>query len=546
MARAGHDQLRRFGELGVPSFAFVNGAAMGGGVELALHCTYRTISSGAAAVALPECFLGLVPGWGGTYLLPNLVGVPKALEVIITNPLNQNRMLKGPKAFELGLADAMFEPADFIEESLGWAARVLTGAVEVSPPRRRPRRRRPGTAPSRRPAPRSDARLHGAAPAPYRALDLIAGAAYGDPRRGVRRRGRGAGRPDLQRGVPQRASTRSTSCSGGPSGRPGCPDAALARPVTMVGRRRCRADGLAAGAALRPAARGAGRHDRPRPGPGRRRCRPGARRDRRAAGQGPDQPGPGQPAQGPRDRLDLDRGVRPGRLRDRGGLRGALGQAAGLRRGREGRLGRVRAGDEHVLACPCPAMASGLEHPERVVGFHFFNPVAVLPLVEVVRAEATDDASLATAFAVGKTLRKSCVLVKDAPAFVVNRLLTRFLGEVMASVDEGTSHEVGRGGRRSARPAAQPVRAAPAGRAGRGPARRRDHARGLSRTGSRVSANLGRIVDGRQAGGLLLGRQGPAVHRRRDPGADPAGRLAADAPTSCASGPCRPWPRRSG
>jgi 3-hydroxyacyl-CoA dehydrogenase len=81
-------------------------------------------------------------------------------------------------------------------------------------------------------------------------------------------------------------------------------------------------------------------------------------------------------------------------------------------------------------------------HPERVVGFHFFNPVAVLPLVEVARAEQTDDATLATAFAVGKQLRKNCVLVKDAPAFVVNRLLTRFLGEVMASVDEGTAHEV--------------------------------------------------------------------------------------------------------
>jgi 3-hydroxyacyl-CoA dehydrogenase len=88
------------------------------------------------------------------------------------------------------------------------------------------------------------------------------------------------------------------------------------------------------------------------------------------------------------------------------------------------------------------AMASGLAHPERVVGFHFFNPVAVLPLVEVVRAQSTDDPSLATAFAVGKALRKSCVLVKDAPAFVVNRLLTRFLGEVLASVDGGTSHEV--------------------------------------------------------------------------------------------------------
>jgi 3-hydroxyacyl-CoA dehydrogenase len=88
------------------------------------------------------------------------------------------------------------------------------------------------------------------------------------------------------------------------------------------------------------------------------------------------------------------------------------------------------------------AMAAGLAHPERVVGFHFFNPVAVLPLVEVVRGAATDDASLATALAVGKNLKKSCVIVADRPAFVVNRLLTRFLGEVTRTVDEGTSFEV--------------------------------------------------------------------------------------------------------
>src|SRR6188768_3708904 len=84
------------------------------------------------------------------------------------------------------------------------------------------------------------------------------------------------------------------------------------------------------------------------------------------------------------------------------------------------------------------AMADGLAHPERVVGLHFFNPVAVLPLLKVVRAEQTDDATLATAFAVGKALKKSCVLVADAPAFVVNRLLTRFLGEVTSAVEQGT------------------------------------------------------------------------------------------------------------
>jgi len=88
------------------------------------------------------------------------------------------------------------------------------------------------------------------------------------------------------------------------------------------------------------------------------------------------------------------------------------------------------------------AIASELAHPERVVGFHFFNPVAVLPLVEVVRGERTDDASVATAFAVGKKLKKSCVLVKDAPAFVFNRLVTRALGEVIAAIDAGTPFEV--------------------------------------------------------------------------------------------------------
>jgi 3-hydroxyacyl-CoA dehydrogenase len=88
------------------------------------------------------------------------------------------------------------------------------------------------------------------------------------------------------------------------------------------------------------------------------------------------------------------------------------------------------------------AMSEELKHPERVVGFHFFNPVAVMPLVEVVRGTKTDDAALATAFAVGKQLKKACVLVKDAPAFVVNRLLTRFMSEIFAAVDAGTPLDV--------------------------------------------------------------------------------------------------------
>src|SRR5208282_3717668 len=132
VGRLGHEVFRRFGELDVPSFAFVNGAVLGGGLELALHCSYRTISSGVTAVAFPECFLGLLPGWGGTYLLPRLIGPAKALKLIVENPLSQNRMLSGPQALSLGIADALFEPADFLAESLRWAARVLTGVASVS------------------------------------------------------------------------------------------------------------------------------------------------------------------------------------------------------------------------------------------------------------------------------------------------------------------------------------------------------------------------------------------------------------------------------
>jgi 3-hydroxyacyl-CoA dehydrogenase len=87
-------------------------------------------------------------------------------------------------------------------------------------------------------------------------------------------------------------------------------------------------------------------------------------------------------------------------------------------------------------------ISADLDHPDRVVGFHFFNPVTVLPLVEIVRGRATDEEKLATAFAVAKTLRKNAVLVKDTTGFVVNRLLLRLIVEIFAEVDKGTPVQV--------------------------------------------------------------------------------------------------------
>jgi 3-hydroxyacyl-CoA dehydrogenase len=82
-------------------------------------------------------------------------------------------------------------------------------------------------------------------------------------------------------------------------------------------------------------------------------------------------------------------------------------------------------------------MASELKNPERVLGFHFFNPVAVLPLIEIIKTVRTSDLALATAFDVSRMLKKTAVLVKDSPAFLVNRILTRMLVDCLSLADEG-------------------------------------------------------------------------------------------------------------
>jgi 3-hydroxyacyl-CoA dehydrogenase/1,4-dihydroxy-2-naphthoyl-CoA synthase len=439
IGRLGPDAFRRFGELAVPSFAFVNGAALGGGVELPLHCTYRTVSSGVGAIALPECFLGLVPGWGGTYLLPNLVGPEKAVEVIIANSLNTNTMLNGPKAFALGIFDAIFEPADFLEQSLVWAGDVVSGRrqVERTPVERDEQLWEGALKVGKKLA---DAKVHGAAPAPYRALDLIRLARTAD--RDTAFEAESQALADLTMGDELRRSLYAFDLVNRRAKKPaGAPDRALARPVTSIGvvgaglmasqlallfARRLQVPVVLTDLDQARVDKGVayvhGEIDTLR---AKKRVSPDAANRLKALVTG---------STSKDDFAEADLVIE------------AVFEELGVKK-------QVFAEVEAFVKPDCVLMtntsslsvtdmAADLEHPERVVGFHFFNPVAVLPLVEVVRAERTDDATLATAFAVGKELKKSCVLVKDAPAFVVNRLLTRFLGEVTRAVDEGTPVEV--------------------------------------------------------------------------------------------------------
>ncbi|MFJ4092742.1 3-hydroxyacyl-CoA dehydrogenase NAD-binding domain-containing protein [Kitasatospora sp. NPDC089913] len=435
IGKGGHEVFKRIAALPVPTFAFYNGAAMGGGVEVGLHCDYRTVSAGVPAFSLPEVFLGLVPGWGGCSILPNLIGPAKAVKVIIENSMAQNKQLKGKDVFELGIADAIFEPADFLEQSLLWAAGVLKGDVAVAREEiDRGKAWDDAVAWGRMVA---DAKVHGAAPAAYRALDIIAQVKDQDLQAGFD--AEDAALADLIMGGELRSGIYAFNLVQRRAKRPvGAPDKSLARPVSKVG---VVGAGLMASQLALLFAR---RLEVPV-------VLTDIDQERVDKGVG-------------YVHAEIDKLLDKGRIgkdkanRLKGLVSGSLDKAAAFGDAdfvieavfeEMGVKQTVFADLENVVSPTCvlatntsslsvTEMASKLKHPERVVGFHFFNPVAILPLLEIVRGEKTDDVSLATAFGVSKKLKKTAVLCKDAPAFVVNRILTRFMGEIQGIIDEGT------------------------------------------------------------------------------------------------------------
>ncbi|MGW0433139.1 3-hydroxyacyl-CoA dehydrogenase NAD-binding domain-containing protein [Micromonospora sp. NPDC003197] len=432
IGRLGHRVYARLKDSTVPTFAFVNGAALGGGLELALHCHYRTVSGGAAALALPEVSLGLVPGWGGTQLLPNLIGIPMAAQIIIQNPLTQ-KTLKPKQAAEYGIADILLEPADFLERSLEWAAGVVKGEITVSRPEV-DKDMWDGVLYFAKQ--QLDQRLHGAVPSANRALELLGLAKEASFADGTAAEDEALA--DLLMSEELRSSLYSFDLVQRRAKKPvGAPDKELARKVTKVG---------IVGAGLM-ASQLALLFARRLQVPVVLTDLDQARVDAGVAYVHKEIDkllGKGRLDEGTAAKLrglvtgSVDKSV----FADANFVIEAVFEDLKVKKQVWAELEQI-VSPETVLATntsslSVSAMAAELKHPERVVGFHFFNPVAVLPLLEIVRGEQTDDASLATAFAVGKQLRKSCVLVKDAPAFVVNRLLTRFLGEIFAAVDAGT------------------------------------------------------------------------------------------------------------
>lgn len=438
IAQLGHAVLGRLSKLGVPSFSFVNGLALGGAVEVALHSTYRTVDSSAAAIALPEVFLGMVPGWGGATLLPNLIGIENALEVIISNPLKQNRTLKPQQAFELGMFDAIFGPASYLEDSLRWADGVLAGTVKVE------RRNLPGKLEKLTRWPIAikvargmlESRIGTVPRAPYLALELMDKARSGSPEEGFAREDEAIA--ELISGDQFVASMYAFDLVQKRAKRPvGAPAKGLARTVSKVGV-------IGAGLMASQFALLFARRlqvpvlitdiDQARVDKGLASIR-----DEIAALEA-------------KGRVDGDTANRL-----RGLVRGTVDKAeyadcdfvieavfeeTGVKQQVFQEIERI-VSPEAILATNTSSLSveeigSVLANPERLVGFHFFNPVAVMPLIEIVKTPQVSDEALSTAFVVAKNLRKNAVLTADAPGFVVNRLLAKVMGEAARAVDEGT------------------------------------------------------------------------------------------------------------
>jgi len=438
IGKLGHDVFRRLGESKIPTFAFINGLALGGGLEVGLHCNYRTLAS-TAFTALPEVFLGLVPGWGGATLLPKLIGPERAVQVIMLNALNNNTMMKAKDAFALGVVDAVFEPSDFLERSIAFAAGVLNGTTTIE---RKDYSQDPAWESALATGKAASLKKYGGAEiaSPMKALELIAAAKTNTLGAGFD--AEDATLVDLTMSDPLRASLYAFNVIQKKRKKvEGAPKPALARKVSKVG---VVGAGLMASQLALLLLRNL-------------KCPIVVTDiDQERADKGVAWVKNELAKLVEKKRMSSESAARLSLLisgsADIGIYAGcdfiieAIFEELSLKQELFKKLEAIIS-PECVLATNTSSlsverMSEGMKNPERVVGFHFFNPVAVMPLLEVARTSKTDDATTATAIAVGKELKKTMIICKDAPGFVVNRLLTRFMGEITDAVDEGTSPEV--------------------------------------------------------------------------------------------------------
>jgi 3-hydroxyacyl-CoA dehydrogenase / enoyl-CoA hydratase / 3-hydroxybutyryl-CoA epimerase len=416
--------------------AAVDGVCLGGGTELILACDVRIASDRPETrIGLPEIRLGIIPGFGGTTRLPRVIGLSDALGMILTGTTVSAR-----RAQRTGLISERMHPAVLYERARELALSLADGA---KPARRRPRllkRVLDGTSPGRRIVLRQARRqvlreTRGHYPAPLEALRVVRRSARLPLDAALAVEAEAVGRlvvTDVSKNLLHVFRLMEAAKKAGPPG-------AVPRPVERVAV--LGAGVMGGGIAQLLAYRGL---------------------DVRLKDIAADALGLGlRHARGMFDRM-----VRRGRIQRRDAERfmdaisptleytgfatadvviEAVVERMDVKKQvlREAeasvRPGCVLASNTSSLSIS--DMQSALDRPADFAGMHFFNPVHRMPLVEVIRGDATSDDTVATVLALTRRLEKTPVIVRDGPGFLVNRILAPYLNEAGWLLAEGAPVE---------------------------------------------------------------------------------------------------------
>ena len=424
VVRRGWFTFMRLAEVRYPTLALIRGFCMGGGLELALACRYRVVvDEPGTRLALPEVMLGIVPGWGGMHRLPKLVGAPAALDMLLSG-----RTIDCRRAKKIGLADECVPPR--IMEN------TARGLLRANPGRRRLRfplsltvnpLLRPLLAAQARKAVAKRARREHY-PAPYAILDLwvkhdgnALAAPPGDP----------ASIPSLLKsptaanlirvyGLQERLRSL---------GKEGDFNAAH---VHVVGAGTMGGD-IAAWCALRGITVTLQDQDAQRVAPaiGRAAKLFGQRlKDKRRVRDAMDRLIPDVAGDGIA-RADVVIEAIFENLDAKRKLFAAV----------EAKAKPTALLATNTSSIPLEDIAAGMRDRSRLVGLHFFNPVAKMMLVEIVHGRDTRADLVPQAAAFVRQIDKLPLPVKSAPGFLVNRVLAPYLNAAMRCVDEGIAPE---------------------------------------------------------------------------------------------------------
>jgi 3-hydroxyacyl-CoA dehydrogenase/enoyl-CoA hydratase/3-hydroxybutyryl-CoA epimerase len=420
LVRTGQRVFDRLEALPMPTVAAIHGFALGGGLELALACDYRVgADDGKLNLGLPEVMLGVHPGFGGTVRTPRLVGAPAALDMMLTG-----RSLRGDEALKRGLIDRLVE-----RDKLDAAAREI--ALAAPAVRRPPLGQRVLAWPLVRSYVAAQARKQVARrarpehyPAPYAILDLFARhgaagvAAYEAEARSIARLFLSESSRNLVRVFYLQNRLKAL---GGKSTR-------RVNHVHVVGAgvmggdiaAWCASRGLTVTLQDRELKYVEPALARAREFFGKRAREPGKAAEM-AARLTADVEGTGVP------RADL--------------VIEAIFENVDAKRALYAKLEPAMKRDAllatNTSSIVLEELARGLADPGRLVGLHFFNPVAKMLLVEIIRSEQTRPDIVEDALAFTRRLDKLPLPCRSSPGFVVNRILMPYMTEAMLAADEG-------------------------------------------------------------------------------------------------------------